>query len=161
MKKILMILTITAFCSCESNEEKSYNYIDAGDVDFSIFNAQGEDLLDPKTPNHINDYEIKLFYLIDGVKKEIHNGLLVNPKNFVIHKNENETEYHIVIFLNELDKSDKTTTYIQWNEKDTDTINATFFKNKDLIFTKDVWFNGKLVFTSTFPDNTPRVKLIK
>lgn len=162
MKKILIILLIVFLYACDSNEEnRSYNDIMGDGVDFTVSNAQGVDLLDPKNANHIKESDVKIFYLVNGVKKEVYNGLLVHPRNFSIHKYENEEEYIITVFLNSLDQTDKTTTYIQWDEKDTDTINATFFKNKDFIFTKDVWFNEKLVFTSTFPDNTPCIKLTK
>ncbi|MBS7256323.1 hypothetical protein [Flavobacterium branchiicola] len=162
MKKILILLAVTLLYACDKNDKDiSYNAILGSNVDFSISNAQGEDLLDPETPNHIKESEVKLFYLINGVKKEVYNGFLTHPRNFSIHKNENEKEYHIVIFLNDIDKSDKTTTYIQWNEKETDTIETTFFREKGFIFTKDVWLNGELVFTSSFPNNTPYVKLIR
>lgn len=162
MKKLLIILVIAFFYACDSNEEeRTYNYIMADGADFTVSDTKGVDLLDPKNANHIKESDVKIFYLVKGVKEEVYNGLLIHPRNFLIHKFENEEEYHITVFLNSRDKANKTTTYIQWNEKDCDTIEATFFKNKDLIFTKDIWYNKKLVFTSTVPNNTPFVRLIK
>ena len=163
MKKLLTILAITIFFSCDSNDEIDifgYNYGD--NVVFKIYNPQGEDLLDPATPNHMKESEMKLFYLVKGVKEEVYNGFLTHSQNFVIRKSDNEKEYHITIFLNsDVDKSGKAITYIQWNEKDTDTIEATFYESKNYIFTKEVWLNGKLVAKGTPAGGDAVAKLIK
>lgn len=132
MKKLLTILAITIFFSCDSNDEIDifgYNYGD--NVVFKIYNPQGEDLLDPATPNHMKESEMKLFYLVKGVKEEVYNGFLTHSQNFVIRKSDNEKEYHITIFLNsDVDKSGKAITYIQWNEKILIPLKLLFMKAK-------------------------------
>jgi hypothetical protein len=160
MKKILTFFAITTFFSCESQDRNgisSYNYNTI--VSFSVFNAKGEDLLDSNSPNHLDVSKIKLFYVVDGVSKEFFNANLDNARNFKIFKH--EKEYRINVVMNDEDKSEKTITYIQWNEKNTDTIETTFFRSKTSIYPKDVWLNGKLVSGGTKPGDSPYVKLTK
>jgi hypothetical protein len=150
MKKLITILTIATFFSCDSNNDykelRLKKYINTS-IDFSVFNAQNEDLLDSKTANHIDTNKIKLFYVINGITKELVN----NPKNQIIyvHKDSNTNACIIRIMMNDSEKIKKSITYIQWNEKDTDTIETTYERGKDYIFPKDVWLNGTLVSANT------------
>ncbi|TDP01557.1 hypothetical protein [Flavobacterium sp. 245] len=159
MKKLLIILTITTFFACDSKDDNDVNsfYLNT-DIDFSVFNADGEDLLNPETPNHLDESQIKLFYVVNGVTEEFFEGNLDYPKNIRILKK--GKQYVIGVGLNHSENG-KSITYIQWNEKDTDTIEATFARGKTFIYPKDVWLNGKLVSEGTKRFDSPYVRLTK
>ncbi|QOG01920.1 hypothetical protein [Flavobacterium sp. MDT1-60] len=159
MKKLFIILASTTFFACDSKDDNNVSsfYLNTS-IDFSVFNADGEDLLDPETPNHLEESKIKLFYVVNGVTKEFFEGHLDHPRNIMIYKS--EKEYIIGVGLNHYENG-KSTTYIQWNEKDTDTIEATFVRGKNFIYPKDVWLNGKLVSEGTKRAESPYVRLTK
>ncbi len=149
MKKLLIILIILTFFACDSNDDDKefYMYVNISTY-FSIFNVQGDDLLDPETPNHIDTSKIKIFYVINGVKKE----LTDNPKKYEVYTKEqkNMNAYSIEVIMNDSEKIKKSITYVQWNEKDTDTIEATYVRDKkNVIYPKEVWLNGTLVTGNT------------
>lgn len=149
MKKLLIILTILTFFACDSNDDNKdfYMYVNISTY-FSVFNVQGDDLLDPENPNHIDTSKIKIFYVINGVKKE----LTDNPKKYELYTKEqkNINAYSIEVIMNDSEKIKKSITYVQWNEKDTDTIEATYVRDKkNVIYPKEVWLNGTLVTGNT------------
>jgi hypothetical protein len=160
MKNLLIILTMTTLFACsESNEVvKQYHNIDVG-IEFSIFNSENEDLLNPENPNHLDVSKIKLFYIINGERKEVYNSNLTSPRNFMIYKHENE--YRIRIFLNHTDTSDKPITYIQWNESDTDTIEVTYKRNQNAILKNNVWLNSEKIWERESETVEPYFILIK
>lgn len=149
MKKLVLILVFTTLFACDkSNETEGQSYgvqIDAH-LEFSIINSQKEDLLNPENPNHMDVSSFKLFYVIDGEKKEVYNPNYDNPRNFMIYKHENEYRIGISLNLNHSEMSSKTTTYIQWNNNDTDTLEALFGKTPNGIFKTKIWLNGELIW---------------
>lgn len=141
MKNLLIILVaIMLFACSKSNEieEQQYN-LEVG-VQFSVFNSQNEDLLNPENPNHLDVTTIKLFYVVNGENQEVYNPDLDNPRNFRIFKHENE--YRISVILNHSETSGKTMTYIQWNNSDVDTIEATIKKTQNSLYKDEIWLNG-------------------
>lgn len=165
MKKLLIILTITTFFACDSkDDDKELNSYVNTSIGFSVFNTEGEDLLDPETPNHIDTSKMKLFYVVNGVPQEFYQANLDNPRNIVVYKKEEKQStnaYSIGVIMNDSEQTGKSITYIQWNEKDTDTIEATYARGKTYIYPKDVWFNGKLVSGDTKFKESTYVRLIK
>jgi hypothetical protein len=145
MKKLLIILTISTLFACsESNEmDKQYHNIEAM-VEFSISNSENEDLLNPESLNHLDTTLIKLFYTINGEKQEVYDANLTNPRNFMIYKHENK--YRIRIFLNDTQTEEKTITYIQWNESDTDTIEVTYKRTQNAILQNNIWLNSEQIW---------------
>lgn len=144
MKNICFFFTLFMLHSCDnSNPEEFSNNISTG-IEFSIFNSQNGDLLDPKNPNSLDVSNIKLFYVVNGEKQEVYNPNLTFPRNFKIFKHENE--YRIRIFLNNTETTDKPITYIQWNSSDTDTIGANFDRTERSILKNKVWLNGDQVW---------------
>ena len=142
MKNLLMILVVTALFACnKSNDVEilSAYYINTS-VEFSIINSQNEDLLDSNNPNHINEENIKLFYVIDGENQEVYDSNMDYPRNFLIYKHENE--YRIRVFLNNSETSEKPITYIQWNESDIDTIEVTIKRTQISELKDEIWLNG-------------------
>jgi len=140
---IVVLLVITLFGCNKSNEDGvSGNVVNNG-IEFSVFNSQNEDLLDPATANHLSASEIKLFYEIDGKIVEIYNPNYDQPRNYLIFKH--EYEYRIGINLN--DTKDTTINYIQWNNNDTDTIRAAYeLINNKIAYLNKVWLNGKQIW---------------
>jgi hypothetical protein len=161
MKKILIFLTTITLFACDNTDKNddSINVHWGAGMRFSIFNMDNEDLLNPENPNRLDLSKIKIFYVIDGVTQEFYKSNLDNPRNFRIFKDENE--YQIAVVLNGFDKSDKTTTYIQWNETDRDTIESTFYRNEYSIRNKKIWLNGEVVWQDADYAEEPCIKLIK
>jgi len=145
MKKLLiMIAAITLFACNKPNDDLLVSSYIGSSFEFSVFNSQNEDLLDPATPNHYDASEIKLFYLIDGEIKEVYNPTADFPRNYRIEKRENE--YRIVLFLNHPDASDTTFTYIQWNNNDKDTIETVYQRFGSSALKGKVWLNGLEIY---------------
>lgn len=136
----MILIAIMLFACSKSNEmeEQQYN-LEVG-VEFSVFNSQNEDLLNPENPNHLDVTAIKLFYVINGEKQEVYNPDLDSPRNFRIFKHENE--YRIGVTLNHSETSSKTVTYIQWNNSDVDTIEATIKTAQNSLYKDEIWLNG-------------------
>jgi len=147
MKKLIFLLIAFTIFGCNKSKEVSNH--DVYDIGFelSVFNSLNEDLLDTATANHYEAKKIKLFYEVDGEVKEVYLTGMEYPRNFLIFKHENE--YRIRIFMNSTETSDKPITYIQWNEVDTDTIEATFEGSGANVRKRNVWFNGVEVWDWT------------
>lgn len=144
MKNICFFFTLFMLLSCDnSNPEESSDIIDTG-IEFSIFNSQNGDLLDPKNPNSLDVSNIKIFYVVNGEKQEVYNPNFTYPRNFRIFKHENE--YRIGVSLNDTETTEKTITYIQWSSTDTDTIEATFDRTGGSILKNKLWLNGDQVW---------------
>lgn len=141
----MIIFTITTLFACSKTDEmdEQYHNIDAT-LEFSIFNAQNEDLLNPETPNHLNTEDIKLFYVINGESQEFHDDNLDYPNGFFI--GEHEGIYRIRIFLNHAETEDKPITYVSWNDIDTDTIEVSYKKTQHSILQDTIWLNGEQIW---------------
>ena len=144
MKKYIVLMISLMIIGCSKENEDAFN-LDVG-VEFSIVNLDGEDILNPNHPNAIKESDIKLFYLIDGVKEEVYNANYDYPRNFMIYEHQNE--FRIRIFQNYSDKEDKPITYIQWNDVDTDTIETTYERTSNAVLQRKIWLNGNLLWDS-------------
>jgi hypothetical protein len=152
MKKTLILISIlTLFFSCNSteNEEEEIMYYGtdiAASFRMKVKDNTGKNLLDPTNPNSFDTSKIKIFYLIDGEKKEYYEEHLDYPKGFRITRHVSTLEYEFILFLNYDRTEDLSTTYIQWNENDTDTIKALFYypPNSSSVLMRTVWYNDEL-----------------
>ncbi|WP_316632817.1 hypothetical protein [uncultured Flavobacterium sp.] len=145
IKKLLIFLITTAFLSCDSsNESRCSSYYYGIGIDFYVRNTQGEDILDPQNSNSLDVSKIKLFYVVNGVAQEYYNSNLDSPRGFRIFNSKNG--YKIRIEMNNLDKSKKRITYVQWNETSRDTLESTFEIDECYTVVKQVWLNGKFVW---------------
>jgi hypothetical protein len=162
MKNLLIILMISTLLACSNNsqsndmEEQNGYYLNAG-IEFSIVDSDNKDLLNPENLNYLDINNIKLFYLINGEKKEIYNPNMDYPRNFLIYQHENE--YRIRIFLNHTDTEDKPMTYVQWSEKDIDTIETIYRRTQNSIIQETLWLNGEQIWE--IGDIEPYFVLIK
>ena len=158
-KNFIVLIAVVSLFACSKSDEMSPGGSDLNAFfDFSVFNSQNIDLLDPATPDHYKEEEIKLFYEVDGEIIEVYDPNMGAPRNFSIYKHENE--YRIKVYLNHTETSEKPITYIQWNDTDTDTIEATFKRNRYYIEVSQVWLNELEIWDSTMVDNQ-YFKLIK
>lgn len=138
------------FISCSEKDDDYVccpNQVHMDNIEMSIKNAEGEDLLNPNNPNAYCVSEIKLFYKIGGEIMEVYDQMMDDPRNFSIYKNEIESEYRIRLLPNHDRDEAQPITYIQWNETDRDTIKAEFHytgpANSNYSFTiENLWFNG-------------------
>ena len=159
MKNFIVLIAVVSLFACSKSDEMSpAGFNENAFFEFSVFNSQNIDLLDPATPDHYKEEEIKLFYEVDGEMIEVYDPYMSAPRNFFIYNYENE--YRIRVFLNHTDTSEKPITYIQWNDTDTDTIEATFKRNRYNITVNQVWLNELEIWDSTMVDNQ-YFKLIK
>lgn len=146
MKKYIILLISLTFFGCSKENDDAFN-LDVG-VEFSIINSEGEDLLNPNHPDAINQSDIKLFYLINGIKKEVYNVNYDYPRNFKIYEHQNE--YRIGISQNYADTEEKPLTFVQWskNEIDTDTIEAIYQRTSNAVLQQKIWLNKNLLWES-------------
>ncbi len=151
MKKLIVFLAIISLFACDKSDDISPGFIVSIEFDFSVFNSQDEDLLDPTTPNHIEEDDIRLFYEIDGKILGVYNPYMDNPRNFMIYEHENE--YRIKVVLNDSDATEETITHIQWNDDDTDVIKATFTRTRNIVSVSRVWLNDIEIWDSNDSEN--------
>ncbi len=160
MKKLIVFLAIASMIACNKSDDLSPAVIVDIEFEFLVFNSQDVDLLDPATPNHFEEDDIKLFYEVDGELTEVYDSHLDHPRHFMIIKHENE--YRIKVSLNDSDAINEPITYIQWNEDDTDVVKASFKRPKSNIIVKKVWLNDTQIWDlSTDGDDNKFFKLIK
>lgn len=161
MKELIFLLTVVSFVSCsETVELMPPGHSRNTSFEFSVYISQDVDLLDPSNPNHYEEEQIKLFYIVDETMIEVYNPNLDYPRNILIFHHEIEDEYRIRVFLNDSDTSEKTITHVQWNNTDTDTIEATFKRSDRSLDVSKVWLNGLEIWDLTMGDNQ-YFKLIK
>lgn len=141
MKTIFLILLTIFLTSCRDSDDTNaqLDNIDAG-LEFSLKNTENKDLLDPNNPDHWDSSLFKIFYLINGEKQEVYFPNSDYPNGYNIYKQENE--YRIAIFLNHSESEEKATTYVQWNNQDTDTIQASYDRTSYGVLQNTIWLNG-------------------
>lgn len=93
--------------------------------------------------------EIKLYNIVNGEKQVIYSPSQDSPRNFFIYNFESPGTYNgqnlIRIFPNLVDQSTITTTLIEWNETDIDTIKTEIDrKNRSATFVTSIWINNQL-----------------
>jgi len=143
MKNLILIFFITlGLCSCNSDEIKTQDNLDVK-LDMKVTNSKGEDLLNPKNTFAYDQSKIKLFYLVGDDLKEVYDSTKDSPRNFFIF--ERDGHFIIRVFLNSSTKDQYSTTLIQWNEKDTDTIKSEFTIVGGSVSKKNIWFNEGLI----------------
>ncbi|MBB6680266.1 hypothetical protein H4O20_02300 [Aequorivita sp. 609] len=138
----LIVLTFLTACSKDNETEKVAVFFDTA-VEISLKDHSGIDMLNPNNQNAYRADEIKIYYLVNGEKQEIFDPNMDYPRNFLIYQNENE--YRIRIFQNSVETEELPITYVEWNENETDTLQAEYdrtYNNQPRV--QKVWFNGEL-----------------
>lgn len=141
MKHVFYILCGLLVLSSCKKEEETYNSYDLDThVEISVKNSKGKDLLDPNNPEAFKKNNIKLFYVKDGIAKEVFDGNLDFPRHFMVYKH--ESEHRIRIFPD--DSEELTTTLIQWEPDNVDTLKCKIKKTAGAKVCIKAWFNDSL-----------------
>jgi hypothetical protein len=137
--------------SCKKSSPQGGVIIDLSN-DIHVLSKDGQNLLDPVAPNSFKKEDIKIYYLINGQKTEIFNNQLDAPRQFMIFKVGADAKNYaneplMRVFSNDngvvnQDGNEITTTYIEWNSMDTDTLATQIRHAGASVFTEKVWYNG-------------------
>jgi hypothetical protein len=145
MKTTFCILIIVLLLSsCKEKQDSMSGFIDTN-VEISVQDKAGNDLLNPSNQSAYLAQNIKIYYLIDGIKKEINQANLDFTKNFMIY--EIDGKYQMRLFLN-CSYESTSITYVQWNENDTDTFKTEILKNTNLVLITKLWYNDSMVWNA-------------
>lgn len=170
MKHFLyLILTFLALQGCEDNNSVNLKTnIDLG-VIISYSNNIGKDLLDPDNSFSYDSENIKLFYLINGVKIEYPNSPNSDmPSGFEITKSERTGKHILTVSTYEGDAKDSwgngklinAISYLQLKDNVVDTIKCELWRADNSIITKKLWYNSVLKWQSE--SETPlEIEIIK
>lgn len=155
MRNLLLIILSSFFVACSTIDDVPLCYNISANVDFSVINAQNEDLLNPSNPNRLPVSGIKIFFVVNGKNQEVSNPMLDNPSGFRIYKREDEAKYRIGVSLNHVETVEKPITYIQWSNADIDTLEASFERSPCGIAQQVIWLNGKKVWEARSSTSSP------
>jgi hypothetical protein len=159
MRNVFYILsTLLLLGSCKEDITEGVN-LDT-DLGISVFNREGMDLLDPQNPESYKEEEIKIYYLIDGVKVEQRDPMMDNPRSFSLDKNDEKTL--LLLYPNYTASEEFPVTFIQWNEADTDTLKCGYARSgKSSVVLTKVWYNGKLMWDVESGKNGRWIEVVK
>ncbi|QDH78127.1 hypothetical protein FKX85_03370 [Echinicola soli] len=157
--RILFLLFFLAVTSCDKVDEPSDNTIIDTAVELAVKNEDGEDILDPSHPDAIDVEALRLFYKVDGEVQEVYDGNLSSPRN--ISHIEHQNEYRLRISLNYTESEEKPVTYLEWNENDTDTLEAVFRYPKNGVIQEEVWYNGDSIWNDSEVNTEPYLELTR
>ena len=144
---LICIISLSAF-SCHKEEPGPGEIVDIG-IDFILKNQQGQDLLNNNTTNNLLNSEIKVYYLENGIEREVNNPDLDCPRNFCFVDQGNNNK---IFRLFPVDKivAKKSTIFIQWNSLQRDKIEANIVIKQNggnsNSYCDSVWVNGILKF---------------
>ena len=155
--KTIMILTIVAAlivgCSDDDGEFIIHGFALISEVSFNILNEDGDDLLDSVNSGYYPVEEMKLYYLINGEKKEVYDANMYLPRN--IGLSTEVTPYRLRVFTYDgrncyISEEDGVRTgisiaYLELNKEETDTIKTEWESKEGWYFiVRKVWYNGEL-----------------
>lgn len=150
-----LFFTICLLYSCQEDVGSQAHFNLDTYVDLSVRDAQGQDLLDPSNQEAFLENEIKLYYLVNGEQEEVFDGNLDYPRHFFIYENEIDGAFVIRIFPNEAMENHLSTTFIQWNEEESDTLECEFVSGNNFLIATQLWWNDQLIWNNqddAFPD---------
>lgn|GEM_PF-729109 len=160
VERLLLALAISVFLSFnEPMEMGGQHYNLEALIEFSVFNSQNGDLLDPKTVDNLDVADIRIFYVIDDKIQEVFEQGSDYPRKFMLYKHENE--YRVRVFLNDTKTSDRSITYIQWTEGDRDTVEVFYKRTPNATLQEKIWLNGKPIWERGENAKDPYFKLMK
>jgi hypothetical protein len=140
MKTQLLILALTIIISSCKESNITNDYVEY-EVEFSLVDQNGDDLLDPEHPNHIKESDIKLTYFMEASFKNPETGAEVN---FTDEK----PEGLLTLFLqpNYTNNYQEPITLVEWGDLKTDTLRAKHKRSDNGIFIEKLWINNEIVF---------------
>ena len=159
MKTILSIFILALVLSSCKKEKSNESVFDVG-VDITVKSKDGKDLLNPSTQNAYLAQNIKIFYLINGVKEEVFYENYDHPRNFMIY--EKDGVYRMGLTLNYSSTEAYPITYVQWSENNTDTLKTEIFRESGIESCKDIWLNNNLVWKNEdYEKGERKIEIIK
>ncbi|MBN3584740.1 hypothetical protein JYB64_20280 [Algoriphagus aestuarii] len=156
--KIVLILITSLLVGCQE-DPICCTVIDMG-FDFTVTDAQGNDLLDRDYPNSFKEEFINLYYMEEGEKVRVYNGGWDHPKNFFIYKDEQLDKFVMRVFMG--GDYPVGETIIEWSKDESDTFVSEMKKLGDsgIILTK-VWYQDDLVYDTSSLETASRFSLTK
>ena len=147
MRRLFLLLPILLIFSCKDDRVCcSSTFIDILTV-FYAQNEQGDDLFDPNNPNYIDINKLRVYDLVNGEEVERYNPGADIPRGFKTYPpGGSYTKYRMHLFLNEREKSNRTTTILKWNESDIDIFEAELDRGYNHTYYTKLWVNGTKVF---------------
>jgi hypothetical protein len=152
-----MLLLVLPFISCK----KPCGCTNIS-VDFTLSyqNSTGADLLNPASANAIKAEDIDAFILKNGVKTRLYQGNLDAPKFFKISKDNNETNYRMIVYFEtnpEDFNGDRITQYIKYKDGTEDEFVGEFYHKGNNTSLLKLWINGVLQGDPSLSSQKPLV----
>ncbi len=149
MKNLLILLTLITLFACNSDDDNDETkligvYVDVG-IDLTVINSDGEDLLNPNNPNHLDLDKIRVFYEIDGELQNMYDPNMNAPRMFWVVKHDHENFYRMKLTLNAKETESKPKTILQWDDGSRDTFETTFERTSNTLIKKKLWLNGEFL----------------
>lgn len=124
----------------------------------SVTDTNGLDLLNPVNAGSFKKEGIKLYYVENGVLKEVYNSSYTWPRNFDVQKND-LGEYAMVVVPDIAGENGTVTkTVIDWDGIDKDTLETELIKFKtevSVVSIQKIWFNKKLLYDAAVDGRSP------
>jgi len=150
MKYLIYSITIImGLFACDNDKNDDIHYNLDTNISLTVVNENGIDLLNPENTDAFLEENIKIYYLIDGEMEEVFDPNMDNPRNFSINEPEvTGDKYWMELSLNIASDSIELygTTYIKWNDVDTDTIQCDYKSGSEYTIITKVLFNKKIVW---------------
>ena len=159
MKNLIVLVIMIIIMSCSKEKEEPSAFVLNVNVEFTVLNSKGDDLLSSETIDYYPVDSMKLYYLINNEKVEVQDfdpqigggGIFLitetNPHRISIttyaHGDERlvNEEYGV--------KIGNSIAYLKLNNTDTDTIKTEWEAGDNYFINKKVWYNGVL---QEYPD---------
>lgn len=162
MKNIVYILCFIVFISaCNKNDSTSNAFVST-DINISIVDSLGNNLLDTSNSNSINFIDIKHFYVdASDIVHEVYYPNLDYPRAIQLNPN-GLTGYTLILFPyidnNSLSISNSVIgkDIIKWNTTTVDTIVSEITKTNNTLKVTKVWYKNELVFIDNNGNNLIR-----
>ncbi len=106
------------------------------DINISVKDSAGNDLLDPSFPGSFKKDSINIIYLVNGKRAN-----LDYLWKFNIYQD--SSGYVLRIFPYDIN-SEYSVSYIDWNQSDEDTIKCEIERTSNITSVTKVWFDGQL-----------------
>jgi len=162
-----MILSffIVIICSCNKEKEKNFEVNIAGVFVDKVFyiaylNSEGKNVLDTNS-------QIQVFYLKDGTAEKVERSNLDSPNGFTLTSQRRTAangsdELCFKVFPSDYeDNTNKSTTYIKFEDNTMDTLECQFQKTAEIHLLMKIWLNGSLVWDRQTAKTLPLIQIIK
>ncbi|RLJ76841.1 hypothetical protein [Pedobacter alluvionis] len=150
-QNLLFAVMILCTIGCKKSNPSGGVLVDLTNI-IRIVNKNGQNLLDPSTPGSFKKDDIKIYYLVNGQKTEIFDSKLDAPRQFTTFRVKEDykmypNEYMMQIYSNSKGVIDQNgneiaTTYIEWNNANTDVIITQLRRSGASVSIDKVWCNG-------------------